>query len=235
MNGLRLFGPGSTRADEASLGTSGFLPRTALPVVQRVPQDLKAHLERLEAGAAALGQPVDWMTPLQAELEAWLRSAIPEGDVALRLVLHPLAQVVVAQLEPLPKSPKPYRLAVLPHPIGARQTDPQVTHKGLAGPWGMAVLAQARQLGAEDALLVWPDGSVAETAIAAVALEIDELLIVPPPPGRVRSLAERLSLPDWAVNRGLQIHRHEVTLAQARTGQIWCMNALRGIWPATLL
>lgn len=232
MNRDRCFGPGISGAPPRE---EAPLPRTALPVFRGHPRHLEAHLLRLEAGALALGQPVAWLPGLQAETAAWLASATPQEDAALRLVLHPGPGLLSARLEPLPSAPRPCRLAVMPHPLGGRRGDPTVIHKGLSGPWGSAILAAARQLGAEDALLLWPDGTVAETAIASLGVESGGVLRVPPPQGRVASLAERLDVPGWAGSRGLRVETGDIPLAHAREGRLWCMNALRGIWLATLL
>ena len=182
-----------------------------------------------------MSQPVDWVLAQQPDLAGWLESGNPPDEAALRLVLHPVAGLLSAQLEPPPAAPQPCRLAWLPHPMAARRHDPTVRHKGLAGPWGRDVLAQASWLGAQDALLHWPDGTLAETAMAAVAIEVAGDLLVPPVEGRVTSLTERLDLPEWAESRGLRIVTTRLTLPLAAEGRVWCMNALRGFWPATLL
>jgi len=210
------------------------LPRTALPIHGGVPHRLKAHLLRLQDGAAAMGVEVTWLAGIQLEIEAWLGAEVPRTDASLRLVLHPESARLLARLEPLPGIPQPYRLHILPHPLQARRQDSAIVHKGLAGPWSQAVLAAARKAGAEDALLLWSDGTLAETAIASVALQRGDLLLVPPPQGRVASLAERLDLPDLARSRGLRIEVESLSLESVREGQLWCLNALRGIWPAVL-
>jgi branched-subunit amino acid aminotransferase/4-amino-4-deoxychorismate lyase len=153
----------------------------------------------------------------------------------LRLVLHPYAGLLEGRLEPLPVPVEPYLLVPRPHPLAGRRGDPILAHKGLGGPWGAEILASAQHLGAADALLLWSDGTLAETAIAAVGLERDGVFTLPPPPGRVASLAVQLDLPVWAAARGLRIAEAALTPAQALAGRLWCMNALRGIWPATLL
>ncbi|GLH72240.1 hypothetical protein GETHLI_07420 [Geothrix limicola] len=234
MNGLRSFGPGAG-VTPAPVPTTGPLPRTALPVLQGIPRHLEAHLRRLEAGASIQGHPAPWLPGLQSEIEAWLGSSLSGQDAALRLILHPDLGLLSAKLEALPVAPAPYRLVLMPHPLALRQADPLVTHKGLAGAWWVEPLARARARGAEDALLAWSDGSLAETAITSIALQVDQVLVVPPAPGRVASLAERLDLPGWAASRGLRTEQDHLSPAQMSAGQLWCMNALRGIWPATLL
>jgi len=235
MSHQRWFGPGGTGLVSDGSPGERALPRTALPVVAGVPKHLEAHLHRLEAGALALGQPVAWLQDLSGELRDWLLAATLMETAALRLVLDPQAGLLAAQLGPLPVAPRPCRLLLMPHPLGARQADPRVTHKGLAGSWGKELLALAQSRGADDALLQWPDGTLAETTLAAVALEVRGVLLVPPPLGRVASLAERLELPEWARTRGLRIRTTVLTPEAAGRGRLWCLNALRGIWPATLL
>lgn len=235
MSRTRLLGPGNSRQVSGEPKGSDHLPRTALPVLRGVPSHLGAHVQRLEAGAAALGWPVDWLDLARQDLEGWLLAGHPKGGAALRLVLHPVAALLSARLEPLPAAPDPCRLAPMPHPMGGRRQDPILTHKGLAGPWGAVLLAQVRPLGAQDALLQWPDGTLAETTLASVGIETGGFLLIPPPQGRVASLTERLDLPGWARSRGLQVEVAELRLSMLSTGSLWCMNALRGFWPATLL
>jgi branched-subunit amino acid aminotransferase/4-amino-4-deoxychorismate lyase len=141
----------------------------------------------------------------------------------------------MARLEPLPVSPDPYRLVVMPHPLNEGRSDPQAPHKGLSGPWSAAIRTEAQRLGGEDALLLWPDDTLAETAIAAVGLEVNGTLLLPPPEGRVASLAERLDLPAWAAGRGLRIEAAPIPRSRTQEGRLWCLNALRGIWPASLM
>jgi len=234
MKAERWFGPDLGLPFDPPNPTQTGLPRTALPVHRGVPRHLEAHLLRLQAGAAALGAEVPWLSVLQTELEAWLREETAHTDAALRLVLHPEAARLSARLEPLPAVAQPYRLMVLPHPLQARRQEAAIVHKGLAGPWSQTVLSAIREAGAEDALLLWSDGTLAETAIASVALERGDLLTVPPPQGRVASLAERLDLPAWARSRGLHLEVGGLSLAAVREGRLWCLNALRGIWPAVL-
>jgi branched-subunit amino acid aminotransferase/4-amino-4-deoxychorismate lyase len=97
------------------------------------------------------------------------------------------------------------------------------------------VLAAAHAAGAHDALLLWPDGTVAETGIAAVALEREGELWIPPPAGRVASLAEALELPIWARERGLALLTRPFPLEEVASGTLWCLNAVRGMWQAESL
>jgi len=226
------FGPGAEghRPDLAQ----DRLPRTALVVQLGQPRQLEAHLLRLQASAAMLGHPASWVAGLQRELCLWLQTTWPGGNAALRLVLQPAQGFCFARLEDLPVPPSPCHLVPMPHPLKEGRSDPAAPHKGLSGSWPATAMREAQRLGGDDALLLWPDGTLAETAIAAVGLERGDRFLLPPPEGRVASLAERLDLPAWAVARRLRISTAPISFEEAMEGRLWCMNALRGIWPATL-
>ncbi|HET8715663.1 MAG TPA: aminotransferase class IV [Holophagaceae bacterium] len=191
---------------------------------------LEAHLARLAAATDALGAPKPWLRALAPALEAWTAAAADAAILALRLRVH--GEALGAQLEPVPLTPIPYRLKLLPHPLGGPDRQPLAPHKGLTGAWGQAALAEARSAGADDALLAWPDGTLAETGLAGIALEVDGALWLPPPEGRVASLAERLDLPAWAGARPLRTRPFDA--GDLARGQLWCFNALRGVWPGQL-
>lgn len=228
------FGPGVAAWPRELSLPAGEGPRTALPVHDGIPRHLDAHLERLRAGAEALDCEVPWLTLAAADLFDWIK-ARPPAEGALRLSLHLDLRLLAARLEPLPPAPFPCRLTPMPHPMGDLRPSPLARHKGLSGPWRPVVLAEARRLGADDALLLWPDGTLAETAIAAVALECDGFLTLPPYAGRVASVAERLDLPAWAEARGWTLRIAPLLPGDCAAGRLWCLNALRGLWLATLL
>lgn len=228
-----VFGPGEAAwpADRPLPDPGG--PRTALRVTEGRPCHLAAHLDRLRAGAEALAEPAPWIAGLEGVLEAWVAAGTVR-DGALRMVLHGPEGLVSARFEPLPGTPEPYRLAAMLHPGGDLRGDPLARHKGLSGPWRPPALAEARERGADDALLLWPEGTLAETAIAALAVEVAGALLLPPPEGRVASLAEALDLPAWAAARDLKLRWEAIPLGRVAEGRLWCLNAVRGVWPAIL-
>lgn len=232
---LARFGPGAAAWPMDRPAPDGAGPRTALRVAGGRALHLADHLLRLARGAEALAQPAPWAPGLAAGIRAWIASAGAREDGALRLALHGPEGLLEARLEPLPLTPHPYRLLPLPHPMGDLRGQDLARHKGLSGPWRQPALAEAQSRGAEDALLLWPDGTLAETTIAAVALERAGVLVLPPPEGRVASLAEALDLPAWAAARGLEVRWEDLRPGQAARGRLWCLNAVRGFWPAILL
>ncbi len=182
----------------------------------------EAHLARLAASAPA----TPWLEAAFRTAQAHYASA-PDGMVRLRF--DRAGGRLWTVWEALPATPSPYWLLPLPHPLHPA-AEPRM--KGADGAWHPAMLAAARAAGAHDALLLWPDGTVAETAIAAVALQLEGALWVPPPGGRVASLAESLELPAWAAAQGLPLGIRAFDLATAASGTLWCLNAVRGVWQA---
>lgn len=223
------FGPGA--GEEASQGPPG--PRTALPLRNGTPRHPDAHRQRLEAGLLALGSDPTWLAPAWAEALAWAASL--GADVALRVKVDPRVCALAARAEALPVPVSPYRLVALRHPARAERDLPLSPHKGCLGPWNQATLVEARRRGAEDALLLDPDGTVVETAIAAVGLEMGNRLVLPEVQGRVRSIAELWDLPAWADERGWRVVHGTFLLADLSAHPLWCFNALRGLWQAQLL
>jgi branched-subunit amino acid aminotransferase/4-amino-4-deoxychorismate lyase len=198
------------------------LPRTAGRIQDHRLLLADAHRARLRARVPEGG----WF---ETAFDDLLQALLPGGDGVLRIRLDVEGRQLWAHREPLPATPDPYRLLVRPHPL-PRAEAPRI--KGLDGAWSAPVLAEVRALGAADALLCWPDGTVAETAIAAVALEAGADLWCPPLAGRVASLAEQHLLPGWARDRGLRIREGVLRPELLPGGRLWCLNAVRGVWPA---
>lgn len=224
---LKAFGPGpGSRYDPGAA-----VPRTAARVERSRIRHLPAHLERLGVSAAATGLATPWLSSQAVAIEDWVAGMSNAPLEALRL--HLLGDQVWALLEPLPETPSPYHLKLAPHPLETAMGHPLAPHKGLMGTWNAGPLNRAKAAGAEDALLFWPDGTLVETAIASIALEVDGSLWVPPLAGRVASLAERLDLPEWAGSRDIRMKAFQA--ADLRRGRLWCFNAVRGVWPGTAL
>lgn len=219
---LKAFGPGPGEPfDPLRPG-----PRSAARVERGHIRHGEAHLERLAASAAAEGRSAAWLVTECEALTAWVAGAWRDPVEALRLRLQ--GDRLWAWLEPLPGTPDPYRLRLHPHPLGSPSGHPLAPHKGLLGFWGARTLQAVQAGGADDALLHWPDGTLAETAIASIALEVGGELWLPPREGRVASLAERLDLPAWAGGRALRIRAFRA--GDLERGELWCFNAVRGVW-----
>lgn len=229
----RAYGPGRDRAVDPGRLAAEPCPRTALRIQDGEALLGPAHLERLEAGLAHLGRPAPWLGAAFAE--ALDEAGARKGDAILRLRASASEGVLLARLEVWKPLPEPWRLWPAPHPLGDLRGEPAAAHKGLLGGWSEAALGLARSLGAHDVLCLWPDGTVAETALAAVALPCGDHLRLPPTEGRVASLAEAHLLPAWAASMGLGLRAGPVTLQEALARGLRCFNAARGVWQAEVL
>lgn len=206
------------------------LPRTALRLFDGLAINWDRHIRRLEVAASELGWYVHWLNEVEPAMAGWISNA---GTAALRLQLFPDA--LSARLEAIPVLVPSYRLIPMPHPLGDIRGNERAPFKGLLGLWDLQALDQARKRHAEDALFFWPDGTIAETAIASIGLRIVDHLFLPPLEGRVASITESVELPLWALGHTLQVQRRPITLNEVINGQLWCMNSLRGLWQAEIV
>lgn len=222
------FGSGSALPDCA--------PRTSVRLEAGSPRHPEAHRERLKAGLLALGAVSEWLDPALDQAWAWARTQAHGAPLlALRLVADPKTETVHARLEPIPQVIQPFTLMPLRHPIASDAERSLAAHKGCLGRWNVEMLHMAHSRGAQDALLHRADLTVVETAIAAVARLEGRRLFLPPKEGRVRSIAELWDLPTWADEHGWELISAPFSIQEARPGQLWCFNALRGLWPAQTL
>ncbi len=225
----RAFGPGASTL----LGWESpldVLPRTSLRIENGRGEHWDSHLTRLRMGARCLGWNVSWLSGMEPAINAWVSTA---ALAACRLQLFP--ESISVRLEAMADHNPPFRLQAMPHPLGDLRGDARAILKGLLGPWDILARNRAHQRLAEDALLLWPDGTIAETTIAAIGLELDGKLLMPPPEGRVSSIAEAFDLPFWARSRGLVVEPRPIRLNEVPGGQLWCMNAVRGLWQAEVV
>lgn len=225
--------------------------------------NLESHLHRLEAGACELGWGVPWLKEVIPDLMAWISEAgtaacrmqLFSDALSVRLDTtwgapgegSHLCELASGRVRERPigasgRSPSfisetqpPYRLIPLPHPLGDVRDNPRTAHKGILGDWDIQVRNQAHEGHAEDALLLWPDGTLAETAIASIGLQVGGDLFLPPLKGRVESITEALELQLWASAQGFALQRRPIALTEVSGGQLWCMNALRGLWQAEVV
>ena len=225
----RAFGPGA--AELQGWGPPwGVQPRTALRVTKGRLVHWEQHLARLSEGAARLGWDISWMDEIRVSAEAWVSSV---GTAACRIHLHERA--ISIRLESLPEVISPYHLRPMEHPLGDLRKDEASAFKGLKGAWDFEVRQIVLANGADDALLLWPDGSIAETALAAVGMQKGQRMVLPPPEGRVKSIAEAWDLPLWTRSQGLRIEYSPLHLDEVSGGLLWCMNAVRGVWQAEVV
>jgi branched-subunit amino acid aminotransferase/4-amino-4-deoxychorismate lyase len=166
-----------------------------------------------------------------AELTAfWAEviAAIPRtGDWFPRVELRASAgsSTLVFRLRPAPERQRTVRLA------SHRGPDPR-THPAVKGP-ATDALARARtavqQLGADEAVILSPEGFVVEGAFSSLLWWRGDFICVPSDElTRVDSVTAR-SIIAMAAALGVDVHRESVTPAELDGLEIWSLSALHGI------
>jgi branched-chain amino acid aminotransferase len=121
---------------------------------------LREHLDRLERSAAAIDLPVD-RPSVEREVAALL-DAFGEGDAALRIVLTRGGRRIVLT-EPLPEWPESVRVATVTY----SPTEILTGVKSTSYAANMHATRIAASRGADEAVLVRPDGVVLEAPTSA--------------------------------------------------------------------
>jgi branched-chain amino acid aminotransferase len=125
------------------------------------PFALREHLDRLERSAAAIELPVD-RAAVEREAEALL-DAFGDDDAALRIVLTRGGRRIVLT-EPLPEWPESARVATVTY----SPTEILTAVKSISYAANMQATRIAVARGADEAILVRPDGVVLEAPTSAV-------------------------------------------------------------------
>jgi branched-chain amino acid aminotransferase len=125
------------------------------------PFALREHLDRLERSAAAIELPVD-RAAVERETGALL-DAFGDDDAALRLVLTRGGRRIVLT-EPLPEWPESARVATVTY----SPTEILTSVKSISYAANMQATRIAVARGADEAILVRPDGVVLEAPTSAV-------------------------------------------------------------------
>ena len=125
------------------------------------PFTLDDHLDRLERSAAAIELPLDRAT-VEREIEALLAD-FGDGDAALRIVLTRGGRRILLT-EPLPPHPESIRVAAVTYAPSVILT----AVKSISYAANMQATRIAASRGADEAVLVRPDGIVLEAPTSTV-------------------------------------------------------------------
>ena len=200
---------------------------TTVLVIDGRPQDLPAHLARLDASVRAV-----YGTTLTEGLDAAVTRRVASCGAdrhrlridAVPAECHDDAPSVEVQVtmttSALPAAAPAWRLV-------SREVD---------GGWGAHKWADRGALdppdGADDVLLVDPDGTVFETGRANLFLVLDDGVHTPPLDGRILPGTARARVLDALARLDLPVHQRRVTLEDLATAsEVFCTNALRGVVP----
>jgi len=131
-----------------------------------------AHLDRMEASAAALDLPVPPRARWERELDALLAAA-GDGDLRVRLCVSaaPTLWVEAVPVDPLPVPPVPLRAVALE---GTWLPDDRLAeHKTASRARWEHALRRARAAGADTALMLDMHGRLGESPVASVLVHVD--------------------------------------------------------------
>jgi para-aminobenzoate synthetase/4-amino-4-deoxychorismate lyase len=195
----------------------------------------RLHLARLAAAAARLGLPFAEDVALRAAaVELLLHNGHTE-DV-LRLSLVPRTGRVQTVLTTRARGPSLACVRLLPAvvqpPVPAQPRDLKLWPR----PFYDAVLQQAQDGGANDGIVVAPDGEVLETATGNLWLRLRGEWVTPPLDGRVLPGIARALLLEQARRRGLPVAERRCDLGDLQRAEAMAhSNAVWGPRPAALL
>ncbi|MBX3461805.1 MAG: aminotransferase class IV [Planctomycetes bacterium] len=194
----------------------------------------RQHLRRLAAAAARLGLAFDGSPRLLAAAAELLRRN-GHDDGILRLSLVPAGPVVHVVLASRPRAPTSV-VRLLPTVVAPVAGEPPRDLKLWPRPFYDAVRQQAQDGGADDGIVVAPDGALLETAVGNLWLRLDGTWTTPPLDGRVLPGLARAHLLAAARRRGLPVAERPVDLGDLHRAEALAHgNAAYGPRPAVLL
>lgn len=185
---------------------------------------LELHLERIKASAAELGFSFD-RHAARNQIQALCFTLGARSKVRL---LASRRGALALEAAPAPEAPgQPLSCIALPLPVDPG--DWRLRHKTSDRGFYAEALAAARSEGADEALLVHPDGLVTEGSFTSLFVEREGVLLTPP---------LRLGLLPGVLRRSLieagKACEAELTLGDLAHG-FWLGNAVRGLVKARLL
>lgn len=202
--------------------------------------DGAAHLDRLVAGACAIGLAPPAIDRLAAQIAAAIAAA-QEDDAVIRIVWSagdgtalrraaaaaPRAIVVIEPWEP---GPDAIRLASIAVDRAGRTGALVPAAAKTAYLASVLALARAAALGADDALLVDPDGHVLETATATVFVVAAGRVITPNGPCLSGITAARVAT--LFAEDGVELEAAAITAAALdRADEVFVTSSRRGVTP----
>ncbi len=193
------------------------------------------HLARLTAAAQRLALPfVPAPTLRAAAAELLLHNG--HADDVLRLSLVPAGEAVHTVLTSRARGPRLQCMRLLPTVVEPPAHEPPRALKLWPRPFYDAVRQQAQDGGADDGIVVAPDGAVLETAVGNLWLRLDGTWTTPPLDGRVLPGIARAHLLAAARARGLAMAERRCDLGLLHRAEALAhSNAVFGPRPAALL
>lgn len=219
----------------------------SIGVVDRHPQDLIAHLERLSHSATLCDLPAP-------HPEQWRQAAVvaagrcpPEGEGVIKLILSrgvehgpaPTAWVTAADAaDHTAARERGVRVVTLDrgYAIGTPASAPWllVGAKTLSYAVNMAAIREARRRSADDAIFVSSDGFVLEAPTASVVLRVGGRFMTPAPSGGILHGTTQLSLFEHLEALGHETAYETIPVSGlAEADAAWLLSSSRLAAPVT--
>lgn len=230
----------------------GFLYGHGLFETMRVYQGrvfrLENHLERLEVSASALGWPV---LPGRTELSKAVRDVLQKNrlsDASVRLTLtrgigasRPDAAscgqptvAIYASLLPQPLPPAGWSLATVK--LRRNLSSPLVSIKSANYLDNMLARAEARQMGAHEAIMLNTDGLVAEGSMSNIFMVTAGRLITPDKQSGILPGITRQVVIELAQAAGIPVAERQIKPAElAAADEIFLTSSIMEVIPVTVL
>jgi branched-subunit amino acid aminotransferase/4-amino-4-deoxychorismate lyase len=208
---------GLTQLDYCDMTDSTIVAADSWLVTEGTSLALELHRQRFMG--------LDRLDPRETEAfwDAAIRAIPREGDWFPRLEVHS-GPWFLFRLRSAPELKR--SLAVVTHHGPDPRTTPEVKGPDLEAMTRLRTAAQ--KLGADEAVILTPDGYVIESSQSAIVWWRGSILCSAPPEfARVDSVTAR-SLLGLAGALGVELHTEAVTPAELAGVEVWALNALHG-------
>lgn len=221
----------------------------SIGAVDRHPQELIAHLERLAHSARLCDLPVPHLDQWRQAVAVAAAHCPPEGEGVIKLVLSrgvehgpaPTAWVTVAEAaDHTGVRERGVRVVTLDRgytiDTPARAPWLLLGAKTLSYAVNMAAIREARRRGADDAIFVSTDGFVLEAPTSSLVLRMGERFVTPAPNGGILHGTTQLSLFEHLSAQGRETAYETIPVsALAEADAAWLLSSVRLAAPVTAI
>ncbi|MDY0910809.1 aminodeoxychorismate lyase [Microbacterium sp. CFBP9034] len=221
----------------------------SIGVVDRHPQELVAHLDRLAHSASLCDLPVPHREQWRQAVTEAATHCPPEGEGVIKLILSrgvehgpaPTAWVTAAEApDNTAARERGIRVVTLDRGYGidtpARAPWLLLGAKTLSYAVNMAAIREAKRRGADDAIFVTSDGFVLEAPTASLVLRLGDRFVTPAPNGGILHGTTQLSLFEHLAAEGHETAYETVPVgALAKADAAWLLSSVRLAAPITAI
>jgi 4-amino-4-deoxychorismate lyase len=221
----------------------------SIGVVDRHPQEVQAHLDRLAHSARLCDLPEPFLPQWAQAVAVAAEHCPPSGEAVIKLILSrgvehgpaPTAWVTAAEAPDNTRvRERGIRVVTLDRgyalDMPAKAPWLLLGAKTLSYAVNMAAIREARRRGADDAVFVSSDGFVLEAPTASLILRVGDRFVTPAPNGGILHGTTQLSLFEELESRGFET-AYETIPASAlpQADAAWLVSSVRLAAPITAI